>query len=109
MAVSPGSALSLNQISLRRRWVVLGSDSLMVTSYGNMRVEVLSTSDFNPAKIKSGRSHVIPLRIHRTKAAQAHSAGQAWHADYRGGLWPRPCIRSLRFPRHGNGRTQLRG
>src|SRR5260370_28167754 len=60
MAVSPGSALSLNQISLRRRWGVLRSDSLMVTFYGTTRVEVESTSDFNPAKIKPGPIMLFP-------------------------------------------------
>src|SRR5712692_3019182 len=36
MAVSPGSAVSLNQISLRRRLGGFESDSLMVIHYGNM-------------------------------------------------------------------------
>src|SRR5260370_15025373 len=43
MAVSPGSALSLNQISLRSRLGGFCPDSLMVSFYGNTRLGVESS------------------------------------------------------------------
>src|SRR5438445_3886284 len=55
MAVSPGSAVSLNHISLRRRLGFFGSDSLM-TSYGNTRAVGESTTGTQPATIFSSPS-----------------------------------------------------
>src|SRR5260370_4465168 len=58
MAVSPGSALSLNQISLRSRLGGFCPDSLMVSFYGNTRLGVES-SERRINSCKRLRSEII--------------------------------------------------
>src|SRR5436189_4343191 len=69
MAVSPGSAVSLNQISLRRRLGAFGSDSLMITFYGNTPSARMS--------IVHGRKPglLISTRLRQRRACPAPTVG----------------------------------